>query len=198
MIMRNKHMNRTFLLSGIISFVVVLTAMLPGISYATTGTYKYVNEKDSTYTSRSGSYTSVTTTGYPSSSKHAYQSTERTFTGPNNTMRWKCRTSYATEYNFHTYIAIPYNLGVLDGGYNYTAVNTNPSENFTTPINQENYTNDWVYIGWTKGKGGSTGCYVDTDNKELYGGGLDREFWVDHMKYWPNTSPTPPAYTHGW
>jgi hypothetical protein len=193
-------MNKTYFLSMLASFIMVLMLALPVSSYAVTGAYNYVNETSTTYTSRSGPYTNVTTTGYPSTNKHAYKSTQRDFGGPNNTMRWKCKTSYTTEYNFHIYIAIPENYDVLDGVYAYDAYNTNPSENFDPPVNvnQENYVDQWVYIGWTRGKGGSTNCYVYTDNIELYGGGSTREFWVDHMKYWPNSSTTPPAYTHEW
>lgn len=191
-------MNKTFLFSMLASFIAILTLAFPISSYAVTGAYNYVNETSTTYTSRSGPYTDVTTTGYPSSNKHAYKSTDRTFNGPDNTMRWKCNSSTSTNYNWHIYIAVPYNTGTLDGGYNYTAVNTVSAENFTTPINQENYANQWVYIGWTQGTGGSTNCRVDTDNIELYGGGVAREFWVDHMKYWPNQSSTPPAATHQW
>lgn len=168
---------------------------MPISTFAATGTYNYVNETNTTYTSRTGPYNNITTTGYPSTNMHAYQSTS--LGGDVNTMRWKCNSSTTTNYNYHIWIAIPYNTGMTDGGYNYYAYNTVPAENFMTPINQEAYANKWVYIGWTQGKGGKSSCYVDTNNTELYSD-FNREFWVDHMKYWPNQSTTPPSYTHGW
>lgn len=191
-------MNKTIFVSALASFLIVLVLALPISAQAGAGAWNYVDETNATYTSKSGPYTNITTTGYPPSNMHAYKSTNRTFNGPNNTMKWMCNTSTSTNYNYHTYIAIPYNTGTLDGKYNYTAVNTVGAENFTIPINQELYANQFVYIGWTQGKGGSASCYVTTDNIELLSPGIAREFWVDHMIFWPNLSTTPPNYTFGW
>jgi hypothetical protein len=194
-IIKGDTMNKTFLLSALVSFVTILTLALPRSTFAVTGAYNYINETNTTYAVPGGTYTGVTTTGYPSTNKHAYQAMSRG--DIINTMRWKCNSSTTTNYNYHIWIAIPSNTGKLDGGYKYYAYNTVVAENFWTPINQENYVDKWVYIGWTQGKGGKSACYVETDNVQLYSD-FPREFWVDHMKYWPNQSTTPPSYDHGW
>lgn len=190
-------MNKTFFFSMLVSFLATLTLVLPlSASAGGTGTWNYVNETDTTYTSKSGPYTNVTTTGYPPANMHAHKSTDRTFNGPVNSMVWKCNWSTSTNYNYHHYIAIPYNTGVLDGVYRYYAYNTVGAENFWVYINQENYANQFVYIGWTQGTGGSTSCHVDTNNIQYFGTN-PREFWVDHMIFWPNLT-TKPTGTFGW
>lgn len=185
-------MNRTSIVSALVSFFTVLTLGLPLSANAATGAWNYVNETDATYTSKSGPYTNVTTTGYPSTNKHAYKSTNRTYNGPINTMRWKCNMSTSTNYNYHLYIAIPYNTGVLDGIYEYKAYNTVSAENFAVYVNQEFYANQFVYLGWTQGKGGPTSCYIKTDNIQFFSD-QPREFWIDHMVFWQNKQTTAPA-----
>jgi len=190
-------MNKTFFVSALSSFLIILTLALPVSVYAGTGAWNYVNETNATYTSKSGPYTNVTTTGYPRTNMHAYKSTNRTYNGPVNSMRWKCNMSTSTNYNYHHYIAIPSNTGVLDGIYRYYAYNTVSAENFWVYINQEIYADQFVYIGWTQGKGGSISCHVDTNNIQYFSDS-PREFWIDHMIFWPNLSVTPPNSTFGW
>jgi hypothetical protein len=187
-------MNKTFFVSALTSFLIILVLGLPITTHAATGAYNFVNETNTTYNSHTGTYTNVTTTGYPSSNKHAYKAMAGNRT---NTWTWKCNFSTSTNYNYHLWIAIPYSTGILDGTYAYSAFNTVPAENFTININQENYANQWVYMGWTQGKGGSTSCRVQTNNFDQFSD-FNREFWIDHMKFWPNLISTPPSYTHGW
>lgn len=180
---------------ALISFLIILTLGLPISGYAATGAWNYVNETNATYTSKSGPYTNVTTTGYPSTNMHAYKSTSREYGQPVNSMRWKCNMSTTTNYNYHLYIAIPFNTGTLDGTYRYYARNTVSAENFYYYLNQENYANVFVYLGWTQGTGGSTNCYVETNNIKYDGDVGIREFWIDHMVFWPNLSTTHPVKT---
>ena len=184
-------MKKSWIVSAVVSYLLILTLGLPISAHAVTGAWNYVNETNATYTSKSGPYTNVTSTGYPSTNMHAYKSTNRTYNGPVNTMRWKCNMSTTTNYNYHLYIAIPYNLGVLDGIYQYYANNTVSAENFSILVNQEAYAKQFVYLGWTQGKGGSTSCYVDTNNIQYYSDQA-REFWIDHMVFWPNLANTAP------
>ena len=131
-------MNKTFFASALASFLMVLALGLPVTTHATIGAYNYVNERTATWNTHTGTYTDVTTTGYPSSNKHAYKAMAGNNT---NTWTWKCNSATSTNYNYHLWVAIPYNTGILDGTYWYDAVNTYAPENFGLYINQEAYAN---------------------------------------------------------
>jgi len=187
-------MNKTFMLSALTGFVLVLALGLPMTAQAVTGAYNYIDERVATWNVHTGTYTNVTTTGYPPSNPHAYKAMSGNYT---NKWTWMCNSATPKNYNYHLWIAIPLNAGVLDGTYHYYAYNTFTGENFPININQEAYANQWVYIGWTKGTGGSLTCGVQTTNYDKYDD-FPREFWIDHMEYWPNLSSIPPAGTHKW
>lgn len=190
-------MNKTFFLSLAIGFVIAVTFGLPLTANAGAGMYNLINETDATYAVAFGPYANITTTGYGG---HAYRATSSTDITYYATMLWKCKDAFTTEKYWHTYVAIPLNAGVLDGTYTYLVNNTNNSEDFYIPVNQELFANKWVYLGWSKGLGGINNynnCSVST-NAYTGVGTPQREFWADHMKYWPNSSSTPPSYTHGW
>ncbi len=140
-------------------------------------------------------FSNVTTTGYGG---HSYRINSEPTVANMEAVVWKCTDAFSVEYIWHTYIAVPYNTqSPIDGSYWYHVDNTNNAEDFDISVNQENFGNQWVYLGWSKGKGGNNDtskCYVGTNNRAPSG----YEFWVDHMKYWPKTNTTPPNYTHGW
>ena len=66
---------------------------------------------------------------------------------------------------------------------------------FTYPVNQENFVDQWAYLGYTTGKGGKPSCYVSVGNYNSAATGT-QEFWMDAMKYYPSSSTTPPVYKH--
>ena len=142
------------------------------------------------YTSRSGTGWTLTNIGY---SGNSYWANSTTSSPGNRIMIWYCNESWGVSYKWHHYIAIPSNAGTLDGIFSYTANNTDPWENFTIQVNQENFANEWAYLGWTQGKGGKPDCRVWAGN---YYSGATRQFWVDAMKYYPSTSTTPPVQRH--
>ena len=187
-------MNKTFLLSALTGFVLVLVLGLPLTAQATAGTYNYIDERVATWNVHTGAYTNVTTTGYPRNNMHAYQAMSGNKT---NTWKWKCNSSTAKKYYYHLWVAVPYNTGVLDGIYLYDAVNTDEGFEDPIPVNQEAYANQWVWIGSVLGTGGSLACYVTTNN-DAQRTDFSREFWIDHLEYWPSSSVIPPAKTHKW
>jgi hypothetical protein len=190
-------MNKTFFLSLIIGFMVAITLGLPLNANAGAGIYNLIDETDTTYAVAFGSYSDITNTGYGG---HSYRSSNSTDINYYSTMLWKCKDAFSVEKYWHTYVAVPFNTGITDGTYTYYVNNTNNSEDFYMPLNQELFANKWVYLGWSKGTGGINNynnCSVSTNALNAIGT-PQRQFWADHMKYWPNSSATAPALTHGW
>jgi len=186
-------MKKTFFLSFSITLMLVLLLGITPPVRAALNAMNLVSETNTTYTLKTGTYTTRTDTGYGGSS---YQTFNKYLPGDSYAgMTWYCKESYSVNYNWHLYIAIPYNLGYIDGTYSYGAINTDASQNFSISVNQENFANEWAYLGWTRGKGGKPGCSVTTTNSNPAGTGR-REFWVDAMKYYPSSSSTPPVYRH--
>lgn len=185
-------MNKTFLVSALVSFLTILTLTLPGSAHAVINAYNLVNETNKTYTTRTGTYTDITTTGYGG---HAYQSMSRAAGGPVDTMKWKCSTSTPTNYYYHVWVAVPLNYGVYDGTYKYRVTNT--AETFPINLNQEAFANQWVYLGFANGTGGPDNCFVTVANIDLSSSN-PREFWVDHIEYYPSSSVRAPQGTYGW
>lgn len=196
-------MSKKFFISALTSFILILMIGLPTEAYAIVGQYNVIDERSSYASKYSSSpsypYTDVSGIGFGGNAYRAYASIRPTVY---NTATWRCKTSYPADYRFHTYMAVPGQSGTIDGYFRYTVHNTNITEDFQIWLNQENHYNKWVYLGWSLGKGGinDTGkCYVSTNSDDYYNNsGTSREFWVDHMKYYPSGSNTPPAYTHGW
>lgn len=184
-------MNRVFLITFSLMF---LTTILVGQTtpvQAHLNAMHVVSETDTTYTARSGTSWTSTTLGYNSNSYWV----NRVTTSPgNHIMIWYCSESWGVNYKFHHYIAIPSNAGTLDGIFSYTAINTDSSENFSISVNQENFSDEWAYLGWTQGKGGKPNCRVWADNYQNIAS--SRQFWVDAMKFYPSTSSAPPVQKH--
>ena len=191
-------MKKTFFAALVLSFLAVVAVGYPYSVKAGSGMYNLVDEHSSHAVVTNGANS---TYGYGSGTYRSYKSSNCVGTGcPTSEIVWKCIDSFGSEFHWHTYVAIPGQYGTLDGSYIYRVDNTNNTEDFNISVNQENFYNQWVYLGWSLGTGGVddvSKCYVATGNTN--GAGTPtREFWMDHMKYWPNNSSTPPAYTHGW
>lgn len=186
-------MKRNFLVLFFLTLVLVLSAGLTLPVHAGANMYNPVSETDTTYTVNNSNgipmYFGVDTNSYKS-----HNTTDQNWTW---NFMWKCKDSFSSEYKWHTYIAIPRNSGTLDGQYTYYVNNTNDTQDFPMPLNQENFANKWVYLGWSQGYGGvndSSSCAVNVDNLNSVGTPL-REWWLDAMQYYPSTSTTPPQYT---
>lgn len=192
-------MKRTFTLSfGITLILVLLLGITPPVR-AALNAMNLVSETNSTYTLRTGTAWQSRTEGFDGSSTYnSYQSFNKYLSGDALVgMTWYCKEGYSVNYYWHLYIAIPYNTGYTDGIYTYAAYNKkadNTTYGFSIPVNQENFANEWAYLGWTLGKGGSSNCYVVTTNSNS--AGTRQEFWVDAMKYYPKSNSTPPVYRH--
>src|SRR5687768_3782760 len=147
-------MNKAFLLSFSITltFVLLLSMTLP--VYAALNIMNLVSETNTTYTTRSGSPWQTRAEGFQGNS---YQSFNRYLPShPLLSMAWYCKETYSANYYWHLYVAIPYNTGYTDGRYNYSAYNKKvdgTTYNFSIPVNQEHFANEWAYLGWTLGKG---------------------------------------------
>ena len=183
-------MNKLFLASFCLVFLLVIALGQTVPVQAHLNAMHVVSETNTTYTARSGTSWTSTTLGYNSNS---YWVSSVTSSPGNHIMIWYCSESWGGNYKFHHYIAIPSNAGQIDGIFTYTAINTEPSENFSIAVNQENFGNEWAYLGWTLGKGGKPNCRVWADN---YYSGATRQFWADAMKFYPSTSSTPPVQRH--
>jgi hypothetical protein len=185
-------MKKTFFLSFSITLMLVLLLGITPPVGAALNAMNLVSETNTTYTVKYGTYIPKTI-GYGGNS---YQSLNKNGSLSNVVIFWKCKESYSVNYNWHDYVAIPSNTGLIDGIYTYAATNTVTSENFSIPVNQENFVDQWAYLGWTRGTGGSYSCMVSVGNNNSAATGT-QEFWMDAMKYYPSSSTTPPVYTHG-
>lgn len=195
-------MKKTFWLSFSTTLMLVLVLGATPLTYAARNAMNLVSETNSSYTTRTGTAWQSRAEGFNGSSTYnSYQSFNKYQSGDASVgMTWYCKEVYSTNYYWHLYIAIPNNAGYPDGIYSYGAYNKkvgNTTDSFTIPVNQENFSDQWAYLGWTQGKGGNTktsGCFVVTTNTNS--AGTRQEFWVDAMKYYPSSSTTPPVYWH--
>lgn len=184
-------MKKIFFISFSISLIAVLMLGTTSSARAVFNAMNLVSETNTTYTSKTGTY-NTKTIGYGSNS---YQTTNKNGSPASVLIVWYCKESYAVNRLWHLYVAIPSNTGLIDGIYSYTGKNTDLTQNFVISVNQENFANEWAYLGYTKGKGGKPDCYVITGNDNSAATGT-QEFWMDAMKYYPSDSATPPVYRH--
>ena len=188
-------MNKIFLLSFGLALLLVFVIGLYIPAKADCCAYHVVSEYNSTYAYQYGAYTYDYTLGYSGNAKWGYNDTSAP---ANRTAIWYCKSSdiFTQNYYWHFYVAVPLQGGILDGSYTYNVYNT--AETFSQPVNQENFADEWAYLGYAEGKGAtvaSGNCRVSVNNLNA-GGTPQRQFWVDAVEYWPGTSVTPPQYRH--
>lgn len=103
--------------------------------------------------------------------------------------KWSCTgpTTSSTQYKWYAWI--PLNYGYTDAAVSYYVRNT--EEQFSITVNQENYADEWVFLGWAFGDGYIPWAYTFLDNDCVTGWGCNQyyEVWWDDTKYYPCVDP---------
>ncbi|MFZ3152029.1 MAG: hypothetical protein WA116_10165 [Anaerolineaceae bacterium] len=167
-------------LSIVVSMLVFSTVFGSTIGSATT-----IPDSSSSFTHTTGLPTSTIGRGGSSHQSVLYiPNATSLYTG-----KWSsfgATTSY-TQYKWYVYI--PYNEGAFDAMVNYYV--SNDSETFSVTVNQENYGDVWVFLGWAAGNGTPSLSYTSMNNKCVPGGGCETYYqvWWDDARYYPCIDP---------
>ncbi|MFZ3151674.1 MAG: hypothetical protein WA116_08335 [Anaerolineaceae bacterium] len=99
--------------------------------------------------------------------------------------KWSCTGATTDSTWYKWYVWIPLNYEYTDAAVSYYVRNS--EEEYTITVNQENYANAWVFLGWAYGTGYIPWAYTFMDNGCVNGWGCNQYYqvWWDDAKYYP-------------